>query len=212
MKRILIVAGIHGDEPSGPHAALSALLDPVFKKRIARAGVVFNIVPLANPSGTMRGTRKTINGHDVNRCFSDEPQHNEPFECTAFRNFLKNIRQPYDLLLSLHEDPGYDAFYLYDAECGRTSPLIQNIFSIITKHGVRRYTGLDEPELGGGIIRGGYANVSANASRTLPTLEEYALRNGYAKKTLTPEIPGKLPLAKKIKLAIELVKTAVGSV
>ena len=210
MKRVLIVAGIHGDEPSGSHAALSILLDPALKKKIARTGIALDVVPLANPSGMIRTTRKTIGGHDMNRYFSDKPQKNEPLECMALRNFLKNAHRTYDLLLSLHEDPEFKTFYLYDFGHGRFSQTIQSIFTLIKKHRIGLYTGLDDPDpvLNNFVIHG-YVNMTHNDPA--PMFEDYLVRHKKAKRVLTLEVPGKLPLVKKVELALELVKSVLGS-
>lgn len=69
MKRILLLAGIHGDEPSGPRIILESL--PEIQKYNKSGGVNIDIMPAINPYGLSRGIRENKKGKDLNRWFFD---------------------------------------------------------------------------------------------------------------------------------------------
>ena len=149
MKRILIMSGIHGNEVSGPDVVFDFLKKiRRLKKRYEK--LHFDVFPVLNPSGYTLGTRKNAEGKDLNRWFFDSPQKDEPFECAILRNFFNSIQEPYDLLISLHEDQDRKKFYLSDTGNSKNSPLIKGIFQTVKKAGVELYTGPDDddPELG----------------------------------------------------------------
>jgi len=106
--KVLLSAGIHGDEPAGPHAVLS------FLQKISDGAIVFphinlDIFPLINPSGFLKRTRANQKGMDLNRCFATG---HPPEEIRIMMNFLKN--RAYDLSVEFHEDVDTKGFYLYE--------------------------------------------------------------------------------------------------
>ena len=65
-KRILVIGGIHGDEPEARH------LVELWKERLDRIKTPSNywrVVPLANPDGAIHNTRFNANKVDLNRNF-----------------------------------------------------------------------------------------------------------------------------------------------
>lgn len=119
--RILISAGIHGDEPAGPHAILSLLESfpddwPEFKC------CHVEIVPLINPSGFDLRHRANREGVDLNRAFgSPTPPPEIRFLMNDYR------RRAVDLFVDLHEDVDTPGFYLYElapSEADAFGPLI----------------------------------------------------------------------------------------
>jgi len=65
---ILVIAGIHGDEPAGT-AIVEALDRRLSADPGARPARTVVLVPAANPDGLRRGTRTNAHGIDVNRNF-----------------------------------------------------------------------------------------------------------------------------------------------
>jgi predicted deacylase len=67
-ERILVVGGIHGDEPTG--ADLATRLVRTLRENPAQChGRTIAILPQANPDGLLRGQRGNANGVDLNRNF-----------------------------------------------------------------------------------------------------------------------------------------------
>lgn len=201
-KRILITSGIHGDERSGPYALIKFLLG---RKNLRNLNA--DVVPLINPTGFKKRTRKDANGKDLNRWFFDKTRKGEPKECRILKNFTRKIKRPYELLVSLHEDPDRKEFYLYSTGFSQESAIIRKIFNCVKKSGVILYTGMDTTDprdLTKNFVENGYASVEWNDPA--PTFEEYLSRRRKVKKVITLEIPGKLLLDKKINLVIEILE------
>ena len=99
-----ISAGIHGDEPAAPLAALKLLQENQWPD----AAEIF-LLPCLNPTGFTRNTRANADGLDLNRDYR-HPQ------CDSTRAHIAWLRrQPkFDLFLCLHEDWEANGFYLYE--------------------------------------------------------------------------------------------------
>ena len=102
--RIYISAGIHGDEPAGPLAALRLI-----KENQWPVDAELWLLPCLNPEGFILGTRENAGGIDLNRDY----RHPKSAEAAAHIAWLE--RQPkFDLYLCLHEDWESHGFYLYE--------------------------------------------------------------------------------------------------
>jgi len=112
--KVLLSAGIHGDEPAGPHAVLD-LLKKISEGKILLPQINLDIFPLINPSGFLRRTRTNQHGFDLNRCFATG---HPPKEIRIMMNFLKN--REYDLSVEFHEDIDTKGFYLYEHQPANT--------------------------------------------------------------------------------------------
>ncbi|MFN0127609.1 MAG: M14 family metallocarboxypeptidase [Verrucomicrobiales bacterium] len=104
-------AGIHGDEPAGPLAALELLRAGAFDHGCWR------LCPALNPTGLAAGTRDTADGIDLNRDY----WHRRSREVRAHADWLKSRPCP-SLFLSLHEDWEYPGFYFYEINLGDDRP------------------------------------------------------------------------------------------
>lgn len=103
--RLLLSAGIHGDEPAGPEAVLSWLESrPALLKQFH-----FLIMPCLNPWGVMQNSRADAQGRDLNRMF-----HNERIE--EIRAYRKEVERsgPFNLAITFHEDYDGQGMYLYE--------------------------------------------------------------------------------------------------
>ena len=102
--RIYISAGIHGDEPAGPLAALKLLQENQWP---AHAEIF--LLPCLNPPGFTLNQRENIDGIDLNRDYRNP----KAAETKAHIAWLE--RQPqFNLYLCLHEDWEANGFYLYE--------------------------------------------------------------------------------------------------
>jgi len=101
--RIYISAGIHGDEPAAPLAALKLLQENRWP-----AGAEICLLPCLNPVGFQLNRRENADGIDLNRDYRN-PQ---AAETRAHIAWLE--RQPqFNFYLCLHEDWESHGFYLY---------------------------------------------------------------------------------------------------
>lgn len=105
-RRVLLCAGIHGNEPAGTAWALQ-LARGLARSPAAWADTAFDILPLLNPWGWSRDVRFSAGGRDINRDFASFAT----VEARLLRDFLRGER--YDLIVDHHEDPDARGFYLY---------------------------------------------------------------------------------------------------
>jgi protein MpaA len=122
-KRIYISAGIHGDEPAGPLAALRLLQENNWP---LDAEIFF--LPCLNPVGFTLNKRENANGIDLNRDYRN-PQ---AAETRAHIAWLE--RQPkFDLYLCLHEDWESHGFYLYEQNPDSKISLAEKMIEAVQK-------------------------------------------------------------------------------
>jgi predicted deacylase len=101
---VLLAAGVHGDEPAGPHALLEFIErgapDPRFSYRMW---------PCTNPSGFDARTRESSDGVDINRTFGRGGSSPE-----ARAIVTANRDRKFALAIDLHEDDEAAGFYCYE--------------------------------------------------------------------------------------------------
>ena len=94
--RLLLTAGVHGNEPLGSQTALDAIASLLQESRL-RDRLDLTVLPTLNPEGLDADTRQTKNGYDANREFDSSS------EKPAVRAIQDAIgTQPFDLALDLH--------------------------------------------------------------------------------------------------------------
>src|SRR5208282_4781623 len=121
--RVYLSAGIHGDEPAGPLAALQLLRENRWPNN---AELWF--CPCLNPMGFVLNRRENADGKDLNRDYRN-PQ---TAEVRAHIAWLE--RQPrFDVYLCLHEDWESHGFYLYEQNPDGRSSLAETIVSAVQK-------------------------------------------------------------------------------
>lgn len=130
--RIYISAGIHGDEPAGPVAAL-ALLES--SKTLPDADLW--LIPCLNPEGIRRNHRSHPSGIDLNRDYRD-PRSPETAGHVEWLRSLPRL----DLTLLLHEDWESHGFYAYELNGVGQPSLARQIVGA-----VRRVCPIDESPL-----------------------------------------------------------------
>lgn len=111
--RVLLAAGVHGNEPSGVEALLRFAAELSANPGLYPTLAV-DILPVVNPWGWSRDLRYNAKGRDINRDFASRRTR----EARAVRAFVRS-RGPYALFLDLHESRkgGYFIYqYLPDAQ------------------------------------------------------------------------------------------------
>lgn len=103
-QRLYLSAGIHGDEPAGPLAALRLLRENNWP---ADAEIWF--CPCLNPEGIQLNQRANASGLDLNRDYK-QPDSVEIRSHIAWLQSLPEL----DFTICLHEDWEAQGFYLYE--------------------------------------------------------------------------------------------------
>lgn len=120
---VYLSAGMHGDEPAGPLALLSAV-----KHGLLDCAVSFCICPMLNPTGMARGTRENKDGHDMNRDYMR--LHSD--EVKGHVKYLEGLKP--ELFLSLHEDWESTGYYFYEINTEEDNPaMYQSITDAVQK-------------------------------------------------------------------------------
>ena len=152
--RVVLFAGIHGDEPEGAHALASflRLLDRV--PDLARGYCLF-VYPVCNPTGFVRRTRESWSGKDLNREFwqgSNEPEV-RLLESEIAAHALHGI-------IALHTDSTSDGFYGFAQGATLTRALIEPALEAAGEYvPVNRRRRIDGFDARNGVVRGIYPGV-----------------------------------------------------
>lgn len=123
--QIYLSAGIHGDEPAGPLAALELMKSGAFSE-----DVHWLICPALNPGGLALGTRENRQECDLNRDYFLR----ESLEVAAHARWLTRDRVP-DVFISLHEDWESKGFYFYEINLREDEPeRAASVLSAVSPH------------------------------------------------------------------------------
>lgn len=105
-RRVLLSAGIHGDEPAGVEALCEWFETRGYVKFLQRWDIT--MLPCLNPWGYEHDTRENSDGDDLNREFNSlRPPQEVVFVQSVFQ-------QRFDLSLELHIDSESAGYYLYE--------------------------------------------------------------------------------------------------
>jgi hypothetical protein len=121
--RLYLSAGIHGDEPAGPLAALQLLREDRWPTDAA-----LWFCPCLNPTGFPLSRRENVLGIDINRDY----RHFESAEARAHVAWLQD-QPPFDLGICLHEDWESRGFYVYELNPGRRPSLAAAIVAAVAR-------------------------------------------------------------------------------
>jgi protein MpaA len=195
--RIYLSAGIHGDEPAGPAAALRLLQENHWP---ANAELWF--CPCLNPAGFALNRRANAGGKDLNRDY----RHLETAEVRAHIAWLE--RQPkFDLCLCLHEDWESHGFYVYELNPDHRSLLAETMVARIAEVcPIDPSEIIEGREASGGIIR---PNLDP---QTRPQwAEAFYLIVNKTRLSCTLEAPSDFPLLTRVNALVTGVNAALGT-
>lgn len=106
-RRVLLSAGIHGDELAGVEALCEWLESHAYTMFLHRWDIT--MLPCLNPWGYEHGTHENSDGQDLNREFDSSHPAQEVL-------FVQSVlQQRFDLSLELHVDAESVGYYLYEA-------------------------------------------------------------------------------------------------
>jgi len=195
-KRIYVSAGIHGDEPAGPLAALQLLREDCWP-----ADTDLWLCPCLNPTGFLRNTRENADGIDLNRQYL----HVEAAETRAHIEWLQ--RQPaFDVTLSLHEDWESHGFYLYELNPdNRPSHAEEIIRRVVEICPIDR-----SPEIEGRAAAGGIVRPSADPRSRPQWPEAFWLLTHKTRHSYTLEAPSDFPIETRVRALVTAVRTVLG--
>jgi hypothetical protein len=197
-ERIYISAGIHGDEPAGPLAALRLLRENQWP-----AKVDLWLCPCLNPTGFALNRRENDKGIDLNRAYL----HLGAEETRAHVAWLN--RQPgFDLCLCLHEDWESHGFYVYELNLGGQPSLAHAMVEEVAK-----VCPIDPSEMiEGRPAQGGIIRPSTDPRSRPDWPEAFYLITHKARLSYTLEAPSDFPLASRVNALVAAVRAAVGMV
>lgn len=193
--RIYVSAGIHGDEPASPLAALKLLQENRWPENLE-----LWMCPCLNPIGFKMNSRANAKGIDLNRGYLN-PVADEVLAHIAWLE-----RQPqFDLCLLLHEDWESNGFYLYeqnpDGKISFAEKMIQ---------AVERVCPIDRSELiegrpaSGGIVR---PLVKPQDRPDWP--EAFYMITHKTRQSYTLEAPSDFPLQMRVNALVAAVNVAL---
>lgn len=113
--RVLIAAGVHGNEPSGV-PALMAYLERALRDGGIRSRFDLTLLPMVNPAGLRAGTRHNAQGKDENRSFTAGKWS---AASAAIRRSLKG--EDFDLFVDLHGTFRHGHFLIRGSDDGSLS-------------------------------------------------------------------------------------------
>lgn len=196
-RRIYISAGIHGDEPAGPLAALKLLQEDRWPDNFE-----FWLCPCLNPVGFTLNTRANMKGIDLNRGYLNPVAD----EITAHISWLQ--RQPqFDLCMLLHEDWESLGFYLYEQNPDARPSYAEKIIETVEKVcPIDRSETIEGRPARGGILRPNYD------PRSRPDWPEaFYLITHKTRQSYTVEAPSDFPLQTRVNALVTAVNVVLSS-
>ena len=193
--RIYISAGIHGDEPAGPLAALRLLKE----NRWPDNAVIF-LLPCLNPAGFTQNQRENADGIDLNRDYRNS-------RTEAVRAHIGWLEQQpkFDFYLCLHEDWESHGFYLYEQNPDNKPSLAGSIIDAVQKVcPVDLSENIEGRAARGGVIR---PNIQPHERPDWP--EAFYLITRKSPQGYTLEAPSDFPLATRVNALVAAVNAAV---
>jgi murein peptide amidase A len=196
-KRVYISAGIHGDEPASPLAALKLLQENRWPE-----DVELWLCPCLNPVGFTLNTRGNVKGVDLNRGYLNPVAE----EIVAHIAWLE--RQPkFDLTMMLHEDWESQGFYLYEQNPEGRPSFAEKIIEA-----VERVCPIDRSEMiegrpaSGGIVR---PNIDPRSRPDWP--EAFYLITHKTQQSYTVEAPSDFPIPVRVNALVAAVNAVANS-
>lgn len=189
-------AGIHGDEPAGPHAVVDLL--ERFDPNTAPCGIF--ALPCLNPGGFIYETRENELGYDLNRTFGQDPA---PAETVAARAAVAG--EHFDCVIDLHEDSDAAGCYVYEHVRGR-EPIAPEIVKALRARGYPIQPGERIEQY---ALRDGCVEEADESTGPHTGYIGLYLFEGFTDRALTPETPSALPLPVRVDMHRTAIETAL---
>ena len=195
-KRFYVSAGIHGDEPGSPLAALKLLQDNRWPDHLE-----LWLCPCLNPVGFTLNTRTNAKGIDLNRAYLNS----DAKEILAHIAWLE--RQPqFDLTMPLHEDWESNGFYLYEQNPDKRPSFAEKIIEAVEKVcPIDRSEMIEGRPASGGILR---PNIDPRSRPDWP--EAFYLITKKTRQSYTVEAPSDFPMPVRVNALVAAVNAAAG--
>ena len=197
-KKVLISAGIHGDEYAGTRAILAMLDNNFFKEFDADWEVT--LLPCINPTGYEQNTRENHAGNDLNRLFKSKTP---PGEVTLIKKLLDSH---FDLTLELHEDLDSPGLYVYmkglpmtDKGLGRKVIEAMKIFMPVNMD-----SEIEEVSAENGLL----ANLPNPDQMDWWPMAMYAINSG-SRTSFTIETSTNFPIERRVSCHLAAIQTAM---
>jgi len=190
---VCFAAGIHGDETSGPWAALE-LIRRFDWRTLRRTKVV--ILPLCNPWGFEHHRRINAQGADLNRRFLERRLHQE-----ARLLYAAAKKEKPAVFASFHEDDESEGFYMFAYnKKGRESDIHQDILRLIRRQmPVSRFRSTEKYDAKSGLV----FNFEDGSF-------EHRMHHDGVPECLCVEMPDRLPLKKRVELNSAVMEVIIG--
>lgn len=200
--RVMIDAGIHGDEPAGVEAALR-FVEASGDDASLLSRFTFTVFPCNNPTGWEHDTRENADGVDLNRSFN---MRKPPAEAAILSAALQG--DCFDLIFEMHEDIDAPGLYLYELAEDSEEYVGERIIEAVQAAGcpINGEHCIEGMTASGGIIR--RRKVSSFRKTRLP-LAIYAYRTcgGHV---ITLEPPASvLPFEKRVEIELTALRVAL---
>lgn len=186
---ILIMGGVHGEEPAGSWGILSVMM----KLKLMKINVNLSFIPIMNPYGFSRGIRFNGELKSVNsgyfRTKSGKPELTEEGKILN-RNFLRISELSKEGFLSCHEDVEEDNFFIYEVIPDSKPDFFCNEIKNI---GVK-YFG-KQPD---GAVYQGFVKDGVVLNEKDGTIDDYLFTVGGIHRAITTETPGRADINKRV--------------
>ncbi len=194
--KFYISAGIHGDEPAGPLAALKLVQENQWPKDAE----IF-LVPCLNPVGFTLNRRENSDGLDLNRDYR-QPKSAEARAHLAWLERLPEV----NLYFCLHEDWESHGFYLYEQNPDRRRSLAETIIEA-----VKPVCPVDMSEtIEGRAAKGGIIRPIFQPHERPDWPEAFYLITHKSRQGYTLEAPSDFPLPVRVNALVTAVRVAMG--
>jgi murein peptide amidase A len=200
-KRVYLSAGIHGDEPAGPLAALDLL-----ETDSLSSDIDWTLFPLFNPVGLSKNQRENHQGIDLNRDYKTLTS----IEVQSHVGYIETS-PVWDLALMIHEDWESEGFYLYDAPTELTQGWAMEIVAAVSQVcPIDLSNEIDEMKAEGGIITPDWKLIDEDPKLSGQWAEAiYMHMTGKIKSTYTFEAPSSFDLQTRIKCLKTAILTSI---
>jgi protein MpaA len=193
--RIYISAGIHGDEPAGPLAALRLLQENNWPENLE-----LWLCPCLNPVGFTLNSRANLKGIDLNR------EYLKPVAEEVLAHIAWLERQPkFGLCLLLHEDWESHGFYLYEQNPDKKPSLAEKMIEAVQKVcPIDLSETIEDRPAQNGIVR---PNIDSRSRPDWP--EAFYVITHKTRLSCTLEAPSDFPLPTRVNALVTSVNVAL---